>query len=467
MPRAGPPEERDRELRRGQRSASGPRTPLVEAERCLQCAKPACVARLPGRHRHPRLHQADRREATSAAAATHHATTNALPAVCGRVCPQENQCEERLHRRPRTRSSPVAIGHLERFVADWAHAQGWPSRSRACAPPTGQQGRASSAPGPAGLTCGRRAGHGAATRSTVFEAFHEAGGVLVYGIPEFRLPKEHRRSPRSTSSKRLGVELRDATSLVGRTFTIERRCSERASTPSSSAPAPACPSFMGIPGENLNGVYSANEYLTRVQPDARLRLPRLRHAACAAAQRVAVIGGGNVGHGRGAHGAAPGRRVEATDRLPPLRARDAGPRSRRSTTPRRRASTFQLPDGADRDPRRRATAGSRACDCLRMELGEPDASGRRRPVPVRGLRVRRSSATWSSCAIGTQRQPAPRRRPARTSSSTSGATSTSTTRPWPPRCRASSPAATSSAARRPSSWPWATPGSPRRPWTAG
>ena len=240
--------------------------------------------RLPGCGQHPQLHPPARRRRTSRRAADSLLGDNALPCVTGRVCPQETQCEQ-VCLRAKT-GTPVAIGYLERFVADWAITH---TRRRSSAPIRRLRARRSrsSAPGPAGLTAAgelTKRGH----KVTIFEAFHAAGGVLIYGIPEFRLPKDivQKEVDRLVAD---GVEI-EPNSIIGKTYTLPE-LRERFDAVFVAVGA-GLPVFMNVPGENLKGVYSANEYLTRVNlmgaynPDSDT--PVLR------GKRVAVVGGGNV-----------------------------------------------------------------------------------------------------------------------------------------------------------------------------
>jgi glutamate synthase (NADPH/NADH) small chain len=347
---------------------------VLEAQRCLQCKKPKCVIGCPVSVDIPKfIDLVAAGDLKGAAQSLLH--DNALPCVTGRVCPQETQCEQVCLRGDTLRGvqgTPVAVGHLERFVADWAAAN-----AELVAPvkpePTGKR-VAVVGSGPGGLTAAGELvmlGHDV----TIFEAFHEAGGVLLYGIPEFRLPKDVVAQEVERLVK-LGVTIEHNT-IVGRTYTLPE-LRERFDAVFVAVGA-GLPVFMDVPGEQLKGVYSANEYLTRVnlmgahRPDAET--PVLR------GNRVAVVGGGNVAM----DAVRTGRRLGADeavvvyrrsrDELPARaeevhHAEEEGVRFQFLTAP---VAVIGDDDGW--------VSGLR---CVRMELGEPDASGRRRPVAVEG-----------------------------------------------------------------------------------
>jgi glutamate synthase (NADPH/NADH) small chain len=265
---------------------------FIEAERCLQCPKPYCIDGCPVRVNIPRfIERLTQGDMTGAAESL--LDDNALPCVTGRVCPQETQCEQ-VCLRGKT-GKPVAIGYLERFVADWAgeHAEELAHSSHEA---SGKR-VAIIGSGPAGLTAAGelvKTGH----RVTIFEAFHAPGGVLIYGIPEFRLPKDIVQAEVDRLVEK-GVEIRPNT-IVGKTYTLpELRDMFDAVFIAVGAGLPV---FMNVPGENLKGVYSANEYLTRVNlmgawnPDSDTPILKGR--------RVAVVGGGNVATMRNRKGSA-------------------------------------------------------------------------------------------------------------------------------------------------------------------
>ena len=343
---------------------------MLEAERCLQCPKPYCVDGCPVRVNIPRFIKF-LREGDLPSAAESLLDDNALPCVTGRVCPQETQCEGVCLRGKK--GNPVAIGHLERYVADWANQHPDGMTHRAGPAKTGRRvGIVGS--GPAGLTAAgelSKKGHDV----TVFEAFHAPGGVLVYGIPEFRLPKDivQAEVDRLVAD---GVKI-EMDAIIGRTYTVpELRETFDALFLAVGAGLPV---FMNVPGENLKGVYSANEYLTRVNLmgawNADSQTPVLH------GQRVVVVGGGNVAM----DSVRTARRLgasEATivyrrsqDELP-ARAEEAHHAQQEGVE----FSFLSAPVEVLGDENRWVT-GLR---CIRMELGEPDASGRRRPEPIPG-----------------------------------------------------------------------------------
>jgi glutamate synthase (NADPH/NADH) small chain len=342
---------------------------MLEAERCIQCPKPFCVEGCPVRVNIPRFIKL-LRDGDMPGAAESLLGDNALPCVTGRVCPQESQCEGVCIRTKKGDS--VAIGYLERYVADWAQ-QHLDQLPKHIAGRTGMKvGIVGS--GPAGLTAAgelNKLGHDV----TVFEAFHAPGGVLIYGIPEFRLPKDIVQAEVDRLVDE-GVTI-EVDAIVGRTYTIpELRETYDALFLAVGAGLPV---FMDVPGENLKGVYSANEYLTRVNLmgawNADSATPVLH------GQRVVVVGGGNVAMDavRTARrlGAAEATIVyrRSADELPARKeevhhALDEGVRFEYLTAP-----VEVLGD------ENRWVTGLR---CVQMELGEPDASGRRRPVTIPG-----------------------------------------------------------------------------------
>jgi glutamate synthase (NADPH/NADH) small chain len=295
---------------------------------------------------------------------------NALPCVTGRVCPQEIQCEGRCVRAKK--GSSVAIGSLERYVADWAMAH--PDRSKADAPTSSGRSVAVVGSGPAGLTAAGelvKKGHDV----TVFEAFHAAGGVLIYGIPEFRLPKDivQQEVDRLVAS---GVKI-ETNAIVGRTYTL-RELRDRFDAVFLAVGA-GLPVFMNVPGENFKGVYSANEYLTRVNlmgawnPESDT--PVLK------GHRVVVVGGGNVA----IDSVRTAKRLGAEEATIVYRRGKAELPARAEEVhhAEQEGIRFELqvaPLEVLADENRWVT-GLR---CIRMELGEPDASGRRRPIPIDG-----------------------------------------------------------------------------------
>jgi glutamate synthase (NADPH/NADH) small chain len=345
---------------------------VAEARRCLDCAKPGCIAGCPVRIDIPTFVKlVEKGEFAAAAAKVREA--NSLPAVCGRVCPQESQCEEKCNLR-KASGVAVGIGNLERFVSDYECGKGG-GVVPDLPPSTGRKVAVVGA-GPAGLTVAgelARAGH----RVTIFEALHDAGGVLVYGIPEFRLPKSILVAEVSYL-ERLGVEFR-MNFIVGKTATIDdlRAGGYEVFFIGSGA---GLPNFMKVPGENLVGVYSANEYLTRVNLMRAYDFPRY-DTPVFPGRRAAVIGGGNVAMDS----------VRTAKRLGAERALIIYRRSRAEMPARVEEVHHAEEEGIEfhfltvptryiGDEHGRV----KAMECLRMELGEPDASGRRRPVPVPG-----------------------------------------------------------------------------------
>jgi glutamate synthase (NADPH) small chain len=342
---------------------------MLEAERCIQCPKPFCVDGCPVRVDIPRFIKF-LRDGEIAQAAESLLSDNALPCVTGRVCPQETQCEQVCIRNKKGNS--VAIGYLERYVADWAQAN-LDQLPKANPASTGKRiGIVGS--GPAGLTAAGelvKKGHDV----TVFEAFHAPGGVLIYGIPEFRLPKDIV----AAEVDRLrgdGVKF-EMDSIIGRTYTIPELREEYDAL--FLAVGAGLPVFMNVPGENFKGVYSANEYLTRVNlmgawsPDSQT--PILH------GQRVAVVGGGNVAMDSvrtarrlGAEAATIVYRRSATDL--PARAEEVHHAKDEGVIFEYQVAPIEVL--ADEN---RWVTGLK---CVRMELGEPDASGRRRPTKIPG-----------------------------------------------------------------------------------
>ncbi|MGQ9655841.1 MAG: NADPH-dependent glutamate synthase, partial [Thermodesulfobacteriota bacterium] len=299
--------------------------------------------------------------------------TTSLPAVCGRVCPQEDQCEKGcvLGRK----WDPVAIGRLERFVADFDRAHGT-FEMPAMDPPTGKR-VAVVGSGPAGLTLAGdliKKGH----EVVIFEALHEPGGVLIYGIPEFRLPKEIVRAELNYL-KSLGVRI-ETDVVVGKTVTVDELLQEEGFHAVFLGLGAGLPVFMGIPGENLCGIYSANEYLTRSNLMKAYLFPDY-DTPIAVGKNVVVLGAGNVAM----DSARTALRLGAdTVRIVYRRSRQEMPaRAEEIHHAEEEGIIFELLTNPVRflgDDR----GWVRAMECVRMELGEPDASGRRRPVPIQG-----------------------------------------------------------------------------------
>jgi len=348
-----------------------PEQARMEAMRCIQCKNPACVEGCPVEVDIPGFIQLILAGDFSGAA-RRIKNTNALPAVCGRVCPQEVQCEQRCVRGKK--GEPVAIGRLERFVADYERAQGEiviPEK----AAPTGKR-VAVVGSGPSGLTVAGdlvKFGH----EVTIFEALHKPGGVLVYGIPEFRLPKAI-VAAEVDYLQRLGVKI-ETSAVIGKIETIDELLEEGFDAVYIGTGA-GLPTFMNIPGENLNGIYSANEYLTRSNLMKAYRFPEY-DTPIVRGRNVAVIGGGNVAM----DSARTAMRLGAEHVYLIYR------RSRVEMPARDEEIHHAEEEGIElnllTDPVRYIGDDGGwvlGVECLRMELGEPDSSGRRRPIPIKG-----------------------------------------------------------------------------------
>ncbi|HOT01565.1 MAG TPA: NADPH-dependent glutamate synthase, partial [Acidobacteriota bacterium] len=342
---------------------------VAEARRCIQCKKPQCVPScpveidIPGFIAH--IAKGDFQEGVRVLK-----SRNCLPAVCGRVCPQEEQCEKTCALKKL--GGTVAIGRLERFLADWEAARGAPEMP-AIQGPTGKK-VAVVGGGPAGLTvAGDLIQLGYAV--TIYEALHRMGGVLVYGIPEFRLPKAI-VNREVQYLQRLGVKL-VTDFVVGKTRTIDSLLEEYDAIFVGSGAG--LPWFMEIPGENLNGVYSANEYLTRLNLMKGYRFPEY-HTPIKVHKRVAVVGGGNVAMDC----ARSALRLGAESRIVYRRSREELPaRLEEVENAEEEGVIFEfltLPVRYEGD----ANGWVRRMVCQRMRLGEPDASGRRSPIPIAG-----------------------------------------------------------------------------------
>jgi glutamate synthase (NADPH) small chain len=342
-----------------------------EASRCMMCKKPQCVEGCPVNVQIPQFIKLVA-DGDFAAAARKIKETNALPAICGRVCPQEDQCEIKCIRR--IKSDPVAIGNLERFAADWERENN-KIVLPPCKPKNGKK-VAIIGSGPAGLTCaGELVKEGFDV--TVFEALHEAGGVLVYGIPEFRLPKEIVKKE-INYLERLGVIV-ERNFVVGKTATIDELMKEEGFDAVFVGSGAGLPSFMKIPGENSIGVYSANEYLTR--SNLMKAFNDDPHTPIMHGKRVVTVGGGNVAM----DSARTALRLGADASIIVYRRSEEEMPARKAEVhhAREEGIDFRLlcnPEEILADDK----GFVRGVRCIRMELGEPDASGRRRPVPVKG-----------------------------------------------------------------------------------
>ena len=342
----------------------------TEASRCLGCKNPRCVAACPVGINIPAF-IGKVLEGDMAAASAVIAEDSSLPSICGRVCPQETQCEGSCILG--IKGEPVAIGKLERFVGDWSLENDCKSCDKA---PANGHRVAVIGSGPSGLACASdlaKTGYDV----TVFEALHKLGGVLVYGIPEFRLPKERIVAREIDSLRELGVKF-ETDVVVGRTITIDSLLDDEGFDAVSIGPGAGLPRFMGIEGENLNGVVSANEFLTRA--NLMRAYDEGYDTPIYVGKRVAVVGGGNVAMGAvrtakrlGAEAAIIYRRSEAE--LPARReevhhAKEEGIEFRMLTNPTRVLGTDN--------------GWVRGLNCVEMELGEPDESGRRSPVVKEG-----------------------------------------------------------------------------------
>ncbi|WP_045518908.1 NADPH-dependent glutamate synthase, partial [Clostridium sporogenes] len=343
---------------------------VKEASRCLNCKKPMCVTKCPVSIGIPEFIQHVKNKEFEDAAKT-IAKYSALPAVCGRVCPQESQCEGKCVLG--IKGEPVAIGKLERFVADWSREHNVDLSERE---ESKNKKVAVIGSGPAGLTCaGDLAKKGYDV--TIFEALHEPGGVLVYGIPEFRLPKETVVKHEIENVKKLGVKI-ETNVIIGRTVTIDELVEEEKFDAVFIGSGAGLPRFMGIPGENANGVFSANEFLTRnnlmkafkAEYDTPIKV----------GQKVAVVGGGNVAM----DAARTALRLGAEVHIVYRRSEEELPaRVEEVHHAKEEGIIFNLltnPVEILEDEK----GWVKGMKCIKMELGEPDQSGRRRPVEIKG-----------------------------------------------------------------------------------
>ena len=345
---------------------------LHEAERCIRCKKPRCVPGCPVGIDIPGFISALAHKDIKRSYQILK-TTNALPAVCGRVCPQESQCEATCV--VSAKFKPVAIGRLERFVADFAMGRGWDEPAPVPAGPTKRAAIVGS--GPSGLACaGELARNGVAV--TIFEALHVAGGVLKYGIPEFRLP-DVIIDAEIENLKKAGVEIRLDT-IIGKLFTIPQLMQDQGFDTVFVGTGAGSPKFAGIPGEAFNGVFSANEFLTRVNLMRGHRQP-IYDTPVGMGKRVAVVGAGNT--------AMDSLRV--AKRMGAEQVTCVYRRSRRESPARAEELEHAMEEGIDflwlTNPVEivgNSNGWVTGMRCQKMALGEPDASGRRRPVAVEG-----------------------------------------------------------------------------------
>ncbi len=342
----------------------------TEASRCIKCKNPRCMSGCPVSINIPAfITHVEKGEFAEAFNVISEAS--ALPAVCGRVCPQETQCEGVCIRG--IKGDPIAIGKLERFVADWARENGIKPKK-----PETKNGKrvAVVGSGPAGLTCaGDLAKMGYDV--TILEVLHKPGGVLTYGIPEFRLPKDGVVQPEVDNVKALGVHI-ETDVVVGKSITVDELLEKEGYDAVFIGSGAGLPMFMGIPGENANGVYSANEYLTRSNlmkaGDEKTDTP-MPHS-----KKAVIVGGGNVAM----DAARTALRMGAETHIVYRRSEAELPaRTEEVHHAKEEGIIFQLLTNptevlVDDD------GWVKGVRCIRMELGEPDASGRRRPIPVEG-----------------------------------------------------------------------------------
>ena len=342
----------------------------LEASRCLNCKNPRCVSACPVNISIPEF-ISKVSEGAFAEAASVIARDSSLPAICGRVCPQETQCEGSCILG--VKGEPVAIGKLERFVADWSRENGGVKPETA---PANGHKVAVIGSGPAGLACASdlaKLGYDV----TIFEALHRPGGVLVYGIPEFRLPKDEVVEAEINEVRALGVKI-ETNVIAGRTVKIDALLDEEGFDAVFIGSGAGLPKFMGIPGENLNGVCSANEFLTRNNLMKAFRDDYM--TPIHAGKKVVVVGGGNVAM----DAARTALRLGAETTIVYRRTENELP-ARREEVHHAKEEGIEFamltnPVEIIGDER----GWVKAVRCIRMELGEPDESGRRSPVPVPG-----------------------------------------------------------------------------------
>lgn len=343
---------------------------MEEASRCLKCKNAKCMGgcpvsiNIPGFIKEVELGNFEE-------AAKVIAQSSALPAVCGRVCPQETQCEGKCIRG--IKGEPISIGKLERFVADWSRENGFVP-----AAPEKTNGKkvAVIGSGPAGLTCAgdlAKLGY----EVTIFEALHEPGGVLIYGIPEFRLTKSTVVKTEVENVKKLGVKI-ETDVIVGKSVTIDELMDEEGFEAVFIGSGAGLPMFMGIPGENANGVFSANEYLTRSNLMKAFRDDY--DTPIAVSKKVAVVGGGNVAMDAARTALRLGAEVHIVYRRSeaelPARAEEVHHAKEEGIIFNLLCNPVEILTDDN--------GWVNGMKCIRMELGEPDASGRRRPVEIPG-----------------------------------------------------------------------------------
>ena len=343
---------------------------MDEATRCIHCKNAKCIEGCPVNINIPEF--IDKvKTGDFAGAYGVISESSALPAVCGRVCPQETQCEGKCIRG--IKGEPVSIGKLERFVADWAKENG--VKPQAAKAKNGHK-VAVIGSGPAGLTCAgdlARAGYDV----TIFEALHKPGGVLVYGIPEFRLPKDDVVAAEVENVKSLGVKI-ETNVIIGKSVTIDELMEEEGFEAVFIGSGAGLPMFMGIPGESANGVFSANEYLTRNNLMKAFREDY--DTPIAKGKKVVVVGGGNVAMDAARTALRLGAEVHVVYRRSeeelPARAEEVHHAKEEGIIFDLLTNIVEIyMDEND---------SVKGAKCIRMELGEPDVSGRRRPVEIPG-----------------------------------------------------------------------------------
>ena len=341
-----------------------------EASRCINCKNAQCMKGCPVSINIPGFVE-QVKNGDFEAAYKIISESSALPAVCGRVCPQESQCEGKCIRG--IKGEAISIGKLERFVADWARENG--IKPEVAAAPNGKK-VAVIGSGPAGLTCAgdlAKLGYDV----TIFEALHKAGGVLVYGIPEFRLPKDAVVAKEIENVKALGVKI-ETDVVIGKSTTVDQLMEDEGFDAVFIGSGAGLPKFMGIPGENSNGVFSANEYLTR--SNLMKAFNKDSYTPIMRGKKVAVVGGGNVAMDAARTALRLGAEVHIVYR-----------RSEAELPARVEEVHHAKEEGVIFDLLTNPTqiladenGWVKGIECIRMELGEPDASGRRRPVEVAG-----------------------------------------------------------------------------------
>lgn len=343
---------------------------VAEANRCIQCKNPKCVKGCPVSINIPGfINEIVNKDINEAYSIINK--YSALPAICGRVCPQESQCEQVCIRG--IKGDPVSIGKLERFVADWARENNIKPKA-----PETRNGRkvAVIGSGPAGLTCAKEMavlGYDV----TIFEALHEPGGVLVYGIPEFRLPKDAVVKPEIENIINLGVRI-ETNVIVGKTVTIDELMNEEGFEAVFIGSGAGLPNFMGIPGENANGVFSANEYLTR--SNLMKAFDDTYDTPIITGDKVAVVGGGNVAM----DAARTAKRLGADVTIVYRRSEEELPARKEEVHHAKEEGIHLQLLTNPKEILVDENGWVKGMLCVRMELGKEDSSGRRRPIEIEG-----------------------------------------------------------------------------------